>query len=280
MEEFELFQVDHIGQRAFLLGSLRLTRAAPFGARQRVAWLAPLSCMPLLQVVIVVSRIWFTTEAAQALELLDAGNESVLKEYSKQQQNQLRSLIALVMGDLSFGDRRKIITLITTDVHARDMVLKMIEDKVTSAQCFQWQSLLRYTLDDNVGCAMDICDAHFIHGLEYVGNCGCLVCELRVCGLCGVNAGLVLSWACGACVGLVWALCGIIGLQRACTRSASHRLFSCPPVVANRHHVLTICIFLRPLERLFVGHLHPNISGMLPPPPPYAIPISINRFLK
>lgn len=30
------------------------------------------------------------------------------------------------------------------DVHARDVVQRMIEERVESGQCFQWQSQLRY----------------------------------------------------------------------------------------------------------------------------------------
>ena len=32
----------------------------------------------------------------------------------------------------------------TIDVHARDVVQRLIDERVDSAQCFQWQSQLRY----------------------------------------------------------------------------------------------------------------------------------------
>jgi dynein heavy chain len=41
----------------------------------------------------------------------------------------LSALIQLVLGQLTSGDRCKIISLITLDVHARDVVQKLIDEK-------------------------------------------------------------------------------------------------------------------------------------------------------
>lgn len=46
------------------------------------------------------------------------------------------------------NDRKKLITLCTIDVHARDVVARLIEERVESGACFQWQSQLRYYQDD------------------------------------------------------------------------------------------------------------------------------------
>ena len=53
-------------------------------------------------------------------------------------------LIELINGDLSKNDRKKLITLCTIDVHARDVVQRLIDERVENAQCFQWSSQLRY----------------------------------------------------------------------------------------------------------------------------------------
>lgn len=42
------------------------------------------------------------------------------------QISQLNALITLLIGNLSAGDRMKIMTICTIDVHARDVVAKMI----------------------------------------------------------------------------------------------------------------------------------------------------------
>lgn len=68
-----------------------------------------------------------------------------MRDYQKKQINQLNALIVLLLGDLTAGDRQKIMTICTIDVHSRDVVAKMIIAKVESMFAFQWQSQLRYT---------------------------------------------------------------------------------------------------------------------------------------
>lgn len=127
------------------------------------------------QIVVVASRVWFTSEVNSAFERQEEGNKNALKDYYNQLKDQLAKLTTLVQGELSSGDRKKIITLITVDVHNRDIVLKLMEEKAENAQVFTWQSQLRYSWDDTKGCTINIADAEFKYGYEYIGNCGCLV---------------------------------------------------------------------------------------------------------
>ena len=84
---------------------------------------------------------------------------------------QLTTLINLLIGDLSKGDRQKIMTICTIDVHARDVVAKLIQQKVENAQAFAWLSQLRHRWDDASGhCFANICDAQFKYSYEYLGN--------------------------------------------------------------------------------------------------------------
>lgn len=50
--------------------------------------------------------------------------------FSSSKINQLNTLITLLIGNLSPGDRMKIMTICTIDVHARDVIAKMILAKV------------------------------------------------------------------------------------------------------------------------------------------------------
>ena len=50
----------------------------------------------------------------------------------------------MLIGELSPGDRQKIMTICTVDVHARDVVAKMVSSKIENAQAFLWQSQLRH----------------------------------------------------------------------------------------------------------------------------------------
>lgn len=127
------------------------------------------------QLIIAASRIYFTSDVNSAFDRYEEGNKNALRDYSKNQIQQLASLTQMVQNDLDRGLRKKIITLITVDVHNRDVVLKLIDEKAESASVFTWQSQLRYTLDDKRGCTIDIADASFTYNYEYIGNCGCLV---------------------------------------------------------------------------------------------------------
>ena len=79
--------------------------------------------------------------------------------------------ITLLLGSLSKGDRQKIMTICTIDVHSRDVVGKLISNKIESALAFMWQSQLRHRWDDpEADCFANICDAEFRYWHEYLGN--------------------------------------------------------------------------------------------------------------
>eukprot|EP01059_Diplonema_ambulator_P035162 TRINITY_DN8181_c0_g2_i3.p1 TRINITY_DN8181_c0_g2~~TRINITY_DN8181_c0_g2_i3.p1 ORF type:complete len:4166 (+),score=1836.14 TRINITY_DN8181_c0_g2_i3:116-12613(+) len=127
------------------------------------------------QTIIVVTRIWFTSECEQAFAQLEDGNEAAMKDFFRQQETQIRGLINIVLEKITSNERKMLVHLITIDVHARDVVAWMIEEKVESRDTFTWQSQLRYSWDDKKGSIIDICDASFVNGYEYIGLCGCLV---------------------------------------------------------------------------------------------------------
>ena len=82
------------------------------------------------QVALCGTQIWWTTEVNIAFARLEEGYENALKDYNKKQIQQLNALIQLLIGQLSRGDRQKIMTICTIDVHARDVVTKIITQKV------------------------------------------------------------------------------------------------------------------------------------------------------
>lgn len=117
-----------------------------------------------------------------------------MKELHKRQIAQLNALINLLLGELSPGDRQKIMTICTIDVHSRDVVGKIIATKVDNSLAFQWQSQLRHRWDDDQAgsssgrastaiscgggdedCFANICDAEFRYAYEYLGNTSRLV---------------------------------------------------------------------------------------------------------
>ncbi|XP_015211854.2 dynein axonemal heavy chain 17 [Lepisosteus oculatus] len=123
------------------------------------------------QVALCTTQVWWATEVGIAFSRLEEGYENAIKDYFKKQVTQLNTLITLLIGNLSKGDRQKIMTICTIDVHARDVVGKLVSGKVESAQAFTWQSQLRHRWDDEKKhCFANICDAQFRYSYEYLGN--------------------------------------------------------------------------------------------------------------
>ena len=67
-------------------------------------------------------------------------------------------------------------TMCTIDVHNRDVVAKLISDKVTSSSAFTWLSQLRHRWEEGAReCFANICNAQFRYQYEYLGNTSRLV---------------------------------------------------------------------------------------------------------
>ncbi|XP_077869744.1 dynein beta chain, ciliary-like [Saccoglossus kowalevskii] len=123
------------------------------------------------QAALATTQIWWTTEVGIAFGRLEEGYENALKEYLKKQISQLNNLITMLIGKLSAGDRQKIMTICTIDVHARDVVSSLINKKIENVGAFQWQSQLRHRWDEEKkDCFANICDAQFKYSYEYLGN--------------------------------------------------------------------------------------------------------------
>lgn len=135
--------------------------------KPREVWVFDWPAQPAL----CTTQIWWTTEVNVAFSKLEEGYENSLRDYQRKQIAQLNSLIELLLGDLTPGDRQKIMTICTIDVHSRDVVAKMILQKVESSSAFQWQSQLRHRWDkEEIDCFANICDAEFLYDYEYLGN--------------------------------------------------------------------------------------------------------------
>ncbi|XP_061390860.1 dynein beta chain, ciliary isoform X1 [Musca vetustissima] len=135
--------------------------------KQREQWLFDYPA----QVSLCGSQIWWSTEVNIAFSRLEEGYDNAIKDYYKKQISQLSLLITLLLGELTKGDRQKIMTICTIDVHSRDVIAKIIQAKLDSGSAFMWQSQLRHRYDDvEKDCFANICDAEFRYNHEYLGN--------------------------------------------------------------------------------------------------------------
>uniref|UniRef100_A0A803V5S6 Dynein axonemal heavy chain 3 n=1 Tax=Ficedula albicollis TaxID=59894 RepID=A0A803V5S6_FICAL len=111
------------------------------------------------QTVICVSSIYWTEEVIL--------NNPKLKKNVKESPNS--DIVELVRGKLSSGARLTLGALIVIDVHARDVVSKLAEDKVTDLNDFQWISQLRYYWEES-DVVVRMITTEMKYGYEYLGN--------------------------------------------------------------------------------------------------------------
>ena len=86
----------------------------------------------------------WTTEVNGAFARIEEGFSNALREYNKKQIAQLNTLISLLLGQLNEQDREKITTLCLIDLHARDVIAKMLNLKVRLSR---EEGALRFGLD-------------------------------------------------------------------------------------------------------------------------------------
>nr|XP_006252735.1 dynein axonemal heavy chain 12 isoform X3 [Rattus norvegicus] len=117
------------------------------------------------QVVLCVSQMFWTSETQ---EVISGGNEG-LKKYYKELQYQLNDIVELVRGKLSKQTRITLGALVTIDVHARDVVMDMIDMGVSHDTDFQWLAQLRYYWEyENARVRIVNCNVKYAY--EYLGN--------------------------------------------------------------------------------------------------------------
>ncbi len=123
------------------------------------------------QVVLGVSQIYWTTEVEEAIK---EGPEAV-KRYVEVSTERLNQVVALVRGNLSKLARTTLEALVVIDVHARDVVQRMLQDGIETINDFNWLSQLRYYFSKEEGVMVKMVSSALKYGYEYLGNTGRLV---------------------------------------------------------------------------------------------------------
>ena len=140
------------------------------------------------QTTLLVLAVNYVAEVEQTFVDICNGDRNALIAYSEKQKHQLSDLVQLTQSDLSKGDRTRVMVCITMDAHSRDIVVKMIRNKVTSLDSFMWQSQLKHKYrapppharyqnrdpelrgPDEERVEIAICDAILPYDYEYLGN--------------------------------------------------------------------------------------------------------------
>ncbi|KAI9190457.1 hypothetical protein H9P43_001891 [Blastocladiella emersonii ATCC 22665] len=147
------------------------------------------------QVVLTASQIMWCAEVSAALT---ADNPvEALRQFKDTSIANLSQVAAIVRGDLTKLQRAVLGALITIDVHARDILLEMLDNGVSSDEDFGWLKQLRYYWDPETDvCVVRMSDTAFNYGCEYLGCSPRLVitpltdrCYLTLTGAIAINLG-------------------------------------------------------------------------------------------
>ncbi|CAM6094963.1 unnamed protein product [Calypogeia fissa] len=142
------------------------------------------------QVVLAGSSVYWTAGVEGAIR-----QASLQQFFDNVQVKQLEGLTDLVRAPLSKLARMTLGALIVIDVHARDVVQALINEKIKAPTDFEWVSQLRYYWE-NEGIWVKMVQASISYGYEYLGNTPRLVitpltdrCYMTLMGALHLNLG-------------------------------------------------------------------------------------------
>jgi dynein heavy chain len=131
------------------------------------------------QLLITSGLIQWTQDCTKALQDVEKGEKHALKDLKKKQISGLKKLADLVRSPLSKVERKKLIALITVEVHSRDVIERMYKTNCSNSSAFEWLSQLRFYWEketkDDEDCFIRQINTQFKYGYEYLGNSGRLV---------------------------------------------------------------------------------------------------------
>ena len=148
------------------------------------------------QIALVTVQITWTDDVHKSFDDMEGGMSNAMKDCFEGIKKRINLLISKVRNpNLSKEVRNKIITIITIDVHSRDVVEKLLEKNINDKESFQWYSQLKFYWSkesadvslnqrsrfpweksiDKPKALIRIIDWAKFYTFEYVGNCGRLV---------------------------------------------------------------------------------------------------------
>ncbi|KAL4220766.1 Dynein heavy chain 2 [Mactra antiquata] len=129
------------------------------------------------QLCITASQIQWTQDVTRALATTkERGDKRALKTMKKKQISMLNKFSEAIRGNLTKIQRLKVVALVTIEVHARDIIDKLIKGGCSDQYAFEWLSQLRFYWEKDIDdCVVKQTNTQFQYGYEYLGNSGRLV---------------------------------------------------------------------------------------------------------
>ena len=125
--------------------------------------------------ITTIDQEMWTNRAEDAIDSIQVGrNEDGLNDFLAFSIEQINHMVVVIRKDLDNVQRSVMANLIVLDVHARDVVKRMIHDGVSAITDFAWICQLRYywdekSIDDHHGVIVRQTNAQFYYAWEYLG---------------------------------------------------------------------------------------------------------------
>ncbi|KAF9413227.1 hypothetical protein HW555_008507 [Spodoptera exigua] len=127
------------------------------------------------QTVQCIAMTFWTSEVTEAIHI----NKAAMKQYWEKCNFQISKIVDLVRGELNLQNRITLGALVVLDVHARDVLMLLIELNVQQDNDFNWLSQIRYYWEEQEDKTMQeltrMINSTLMYGYEYLGNTGRLV---------------------------------------------------------------------------------------------------------
>ncbi|EGD81605.1 dynein heavy chain 2 [Salpingoeca rosetta] len=133
------------------------------------------------QLVLTVSQLAWTSQCVAAMSDAKGGPKKGLKVLKKKWVSLLNKLTEAVRSVKNKTQRKKLVALITIEVHSRDVIDRLTKVPNINHNAFEWLMQLRFYWEHGsdaatVGeCVIRQTNTRFTYGYEYLGNSGRLV---------------------------------------------------------------------------------------------------------
>ncbi len=166
MGKVEVYLVDILKNMQSTIKSIIKKSIKEVESKQQREWIESTPS----QACLLTDLMKFVTAVETAINNLSK-NSDALKQALDVQTKSLSYLIELILEDLTEETMAKVMVLIKSETHSRDVIDKLIQEKVSRTDDFVWQSQMKAYWDtEKDDCHLDVCDASINYGYEYLGN--------------------------------------------------------------------------------------------------------------
>jgi len=117
------------------------------------------------QAVLCVTQTFWTSSVQESIR----SGAQAMNAFLTDNNRQIDDVVRVVRGKLSKQNRTTLQALIVLDVHARDVLVTLIQQNVSSEDDFNWLSQLRYYWEEN-NMNVRMINSELKYGYEYLGN--------------------------------------------------------------------------------------------------------------